>query len=180
MKGKCRHCGKYGELRRRGLCSADYYQPDIRKLYPSKSKFGQWAGTKPDVNGRVAKPEREVEALPGSDEKIRILQDRAGKKEELHHRLDGIFSPIEKWCNALHQPSLAAKITTLRKRHNWTIRDLTRRSGVSKRNLCYLISGKEQKPTLTTIRKLAAAFGVGLLVLLGESDQANEKVGNRG
>lgn len=43
----CRHCQKKKSNRPRGLCWHCYHVPGLRDLYPSLSKFAQWANGPP-------------------------------------------------------------------------------------------------------------------------------------
>ena len=70
----CRHCQKVKSNRPRGLCWSCYYTPGVRELYPSTSKFARRGVA--DFNGRATLPEP-TEALPGSLEKVHVLEERA-------------------------------------------------------------------------------------------------------
>ena len=81
----CRHCQKVRSNRPRGLCWSCYYTPGVRDLYPSTSKFAR-RGVK-DFNGRARLPEP-TSALPGTPEKVAILEQRARLGQSLWHPLD--------------------------------------------------------------------------------------------
>jgi hypothetical protein len=85
MKPLCRHCQKVKSNRPRGLCWSCYYTPGVRDLYPSTSKFARRGVA--DFNGRAKMPEP-TNALPGSAEKVRVLQERAQLGQQLWHPLD--------------------------------------------------------------------------------------------
>jgi hypothetical protein len=87
----CRHCGHPRVNRPRGLCWSCYYTPGLRDLYPSTSKFASRGFG--DFNGRVALPPEPTSALPGTPEKIAILQQRALHRQCLWHPLD---APVER------------------------------------------------------------------------------------
>ena len=95
MKPMCRHCQKVRSNRPRGLCWTCYYTPGVRDLYPSTSKFarrgvGNFCGTAP-------LPEAATAAAPGSEEKIRILMERAAKRQALFHpddSTDAVGAPV--------------------------------------------------------------------------------------
>jgi hypothetical protein len=36
--GRCRHCARKGQLRRRGLCRSCYFVAAVRKLYPRDAR----------------------------------------------------------------------------------------------------------------------------------------------
>jgi ribosomal protein L37E len=82
----CRHCGRQRVNRPRGLCWTCYYTPSIRARYASTSKFAR-RGIADIANG-AAKPSEATGALPGTDEKLRILSERAERHESLWHPLD--------------------------------------------------------------------------------------------
>lgn len=79
----CQHCRKCNVNRPRGLCWSCYYKPGIRDQYPSTSKYarrgvGNFCGSAPT-------PGLPTEAIPGSEEKIAILMDRALNRQSLWH-----------------------------------------------------------------------------------------------
>ena len=81
----CRHCQKVKSNRPRGLCWSCYYSPGVRDLYPSTSKFarrGVGVG-----NRRSVLPEP-TNALPGTPEKVAVLEERARMGQCLWHPLD--------------------------------------------------------------------------------------------
>jgi len=81
----CRHCGTGPVNRPRGLCWSCYYTPGVRELYPSTSKFARRGVA--DFNGRAKMPEPTA-ALPGTAEKVRVLEERARLGQQLWHPLD--------------------------------------------------------------------------------------------
>ena len=85
MKPLCRHCQKVKSNRPRGLCWSCYYTPGVRDLYPSTSKFARRGVA--DFNGRAKMPEP-TDALPGTQEKVRVLEERARLGQQLWHPLD--------------------------------------------------------------------------------------------
>ena len=84
----CRHCKKVKSNRPRGLCWSCYYSPGVRDLYPSTSKFARRGVVDFCGNARMPEPTR---ALPGSPEKVAILEERASKGQALWHPLDARF-----------------------------------------------------------------------------------------
>lgn len=82
----CRHCGKVKANRPRGLCWSCYYKPGVRDQYPSTSKFGRRGID--DFNGWPVEPPEPTNALPGSSEKVAILEQRARLKLALWHPQD--------------------------------------------------------------------------------------------
>ena len=81
----CRHCQKVKSNRPRGLCWSCYYTPGVREQYPPTSKFAR-RGVK-DFNGRP-KLGDPTDALPGTEEKVRVLMERARLGLALFHPLD--------------------------------------------------------------------------------------------
>jgi hypothetical protein len=68
----CRHCGREQKrLRPRGLCWTCYYTPAVIALYPSKTRYGLWL-TKFDA----LLPLEATEAEPGSEAKVRVMEER--------------------------------------------------------------------------------------------------------
>lgn len=82
----CRHCQKTRSNRPRGLCWTCYYTPGVRELYPSTSKFARRGVG--NFNGTAPLPDVPTDAPPGSEEKIRILMERAAKRQALWHPKD--------------------------------------------------------------------------------------------
>jgi hypothetical protein len=82
----CRHCKHVNANRPRGLCWTCYYRPGIRDRYPSTSKFARHGVS--DFNGKAALAPAPTTALPGTPEKVAILEERARQHQALWHPLD--------------------------------------------------------------------------------------------
>jgi hypothetical protein len=82
----CRHCQKARVNRPRGLCWCCYYTPHVRELYPSTSKFARRGVS--DFNGRATPTAIPTAALPGTREKVAILEERARTRQDLWHPRD--------------------------------------------------------------------------------------------
>jgi hypothetical protein len=82
----CRHCQRVNSNRPRGLCWSCYYTPGVRERYPSTSKFARRGVS--DFNGRAGLAVMPTSAPPGSDEKVRVLEERARLGLSLWHPLD--------------------------------------------------------------------------------------------
>lgn len=82
----CRHCQKVNSNRPRGLCWSCYYSPGVREQYPSTSKFARRGVG--NFNGRSTLPPIPTDALPGSAEKLAILEERARLGVSLWHPAD--------------------------------------------------------------------------------------------
>jgi hypothetical protein len=81
----CRHCGRCPVSRPRGLCWGCYYAPGVRDMYPITSNFAR-RGV-PDFNGRARLP-APTPALPGTPEKVAVLEQRALLRQMLWHPRD--------------------------------------------------------------------------------------------
>jgi hypothetical protein len=82
----CRHCKRVESNRPRGLCWSCYYRPGVRELYPSTSKFARRGVS--DFNGRASLAAQPTTAVPGSPEKVAVLEERARLGLALWHPLD--------------------------------------------------------------------------------------------
>jgi hypothetical protein len=82
----CRHCQRVPSNRPRGLCWSCYYTPGLRERYPSTSKFARRGLD--DFNGKAALPPQPTPAMPGTPEKIAILEERARLRQSLWHPMD--------------------------------------------------------------------------------------------
>jgi hypothetical protein len=90
----CRHCHSVRANRPRGLCWSCYYSPGVRDTYPSTSKFGRRGVG--NFNRRTNLPPCPTHALPGTLEKVAVLEQRAQLGVSLWHPLDaGVNSPLE-------------------------------------------------------------------------------------
>ena len=94
----CRHCQQKKANRPRGLCWNCYYTPGLKEHYPSTSKYAsrRAKGQTPapeDFEGRAPLPRRSTDAEPGSEEKIRVLEERARLGLALFHPRDVQYLP---------------------------------------------------------------------------------------
>ncbi len=81
----CRHCQKVKSNRPRGLCWSCYYTPGVRDQYPSTSKFARRGVGNNNHHAETPEP---TDALPGTPEKLAVLEERASKGQCLWHPLD--------------------------------------------------------------------------------------------
>lgn len=81
----CRHCQKVKSNRPRGLCWSCYYTPGVRDLFPSTSKFARRGVGTSNRGGPLPEP---TDALPGTPEKVAVLEERARLGQCLWHPLD--------------------------------------------------------------------------------------------
>lgn len=82
----CRHCHRKYVNRPRGLCWSCYYSPGMLDRYPSTSKYARRGVG--NVCGNRPAPAAPTEAEPGSEEKVRVLTERAARHEQLWHPAD--------------------------------------------------------------------------------------------
>jgi hypothetical protein len=82
----CRHCHRAKANRPRGLCWSCYYRPGLRELFPSTSKFARRGVM--DFYGHTILAHAPTGALPGTPEKVAILEQRARLGVSLWHPLD--------------------------------------------------------------------------------------------
>ena len=81
----CRHCHRAPVSRGRGLCWGCGRDPAVLTQYPPVSKYGvRGVGT-----GGGGNPRTPTAALPGSEEKLAALEERAASGQGLFHPLDG-------------------------------------------------------------------------------------------
>src|SRR6266446_4129850 len=88
----CRNCQKASVSRPRGLCWGCYYRPGIRELYPSTSKYARRGIGNGNI--RSSLPTFPTPALPGSAEKIAVLQQRVLMRQELFHPGDATLAGV--------------------------------------------------------------------------------------
>ncbi len=80
----CRHCQKVPARRPRGLCWSCYYKPGVRELYAPFCDPHHGS----DFFGRERLASEPTRALPGSPEKVAVLEARARSRVSLWHPLD--------------------------------------------------------------------------------------------
>ena len=82
----CRNCQRVQSNRPRGLCWSCYYKPGVREKYPSTSKYARRGVS--DFNGRPAVAAQPTGAVPGTPEKVAVLEERARLGLSLWHPYD--------------------------------------------------------------------------------------------
>lgn len=82
----CRHCCRKRANRPKGLCWTCYYAPGVKERYGHIAPCGRRSDV-PDFCRAAPLPAPTL-ALPGSEEKIAVLADRARKGLALHHPRD--------------------------------------------------------------------------------------------
>jgi len=91
----CRACGVRNANKCRQLCWGCYYRPGVRDRFPPlPGKFNN-RGV-PDGNGARPLPASPTAALPGSPEKVAVLEERARVRQSLWHPADagGVFPGV--------------------------------------------------------------------------------------
>lgn len=88
----CRHCFRGLVIRPRGLCWKCYYKPGVLALYPSTSKYARRGTGCYDTKTKTQLPEP-TQAIPGSPEKIAIIEQRLAAGLALHHPDDAKADP---------------------------------------------------------------------------------------
>jgi len=84
----CRHCNRIKANRPRGLCWSCYYTPGVRERFPSTSKFARRGVD--DFNGTAVLAPVPTRALPGTPDKVAVLEERARRRQALWHPQDGL------------------------------------------------------------------------------------------
>ena len=84
---RCRHCEERFATRPRGLCWPCYGDTTIREQYPR-----YFSPLMVGVGGQDSLPETSTDALPGSEEKIMVFEERVAKGVSLFHPGDARFS----------------------------------------------------------------------------------------
>lgn len=78
----CVHCGHIPANRPRGLCNKCYRNMSIRNLYGATGRYGIL-----DFMGSAKKTEPTM-SLPGTQDKVAIMMERAERGETLWHHAD--------------------------------------------------------------------------------------------
>lgn len=82
----CRNCNECRVSRPRGLCWVCYYTPGVKDRFKPVSKYGKrYKDEEPakPTDGRLPKPIPGL--IPGSEAKIRVMAERAARRESLFH-----------------------------------------------------------------------------------------------
>ena len=81
----CKHCSKAKVNRPRGLCWSCYYSAGVKDLYPSTSKYARRGVGNGNANAPLPEP---TTAVPGTPEKMAVLEMRAKMRQALWHPQD--------------------------------------------------------------------------------------------
>lgn len=80
----CKHCTKAAVNRPRGLCWGCYYTPGLKEKYPSTSKYAR-RGRGGSKMGELPLPSFPTSALPGTEEKLAVMEARSKAGEAIFH-----------------------------------------------------------------------------------------------
>ena len=93
----CRRCAKCKVNRPRGLCWSCYYTPGVKERFPSTSKYARRGIG--NFNGNAPLAAVPTTAVPGTPEKLAVLEERARKKRAIFHPADARYAgaprPVE-------------------------------------------------------------------------------------
>lgn len=103
----CQHCGRL--TRRRKLCWSCSQKRSVRLAHTPTCRH-----TGHGLNARGKLPDQPTDAVPGSEDKLRVLEQRAARGERLDHPDDyrpGIHAelPEDMLDHLLHQPDHSAR-----------------------------------------------------------------------
>ena len=84
---RCVHCRERPACRARQMCWTCYYTPGLRGRYRVAHRASR-KGEAADFTGPGREPAAATEAAPGSEEKMRVMEDRVSRGEKLHHPQD--------------------------------------------------------------------------------------------
>lgn len=154
----CWHCGERNRSRPAGLCFRCFYIPGLPEQYRTESKFcdrGHGLG-----NRNAPLPDLPTDALPGSPEKLAILEQRAQLGQSLWHPRDrritetDIVPRVEPAKFSGRDRSGAVQAARERRRRE-RIR-INRERERMERLLAEVLDDTPQ-----TVKQIAAALGVG-------------------
>lgn len=80
----CVACGKPKVNRPRGMCWTCYYTPGLKEKFPSGSKYARRGVG--NLTGEVPiDPQGPTTAMPGTPEKLLVMEDRARRRVQIFH-----------------------------------------------------------------------------------------------
>lgn len=89
MSWECLHCKKRPGNRSRGLCQVCYYTPDVRAAYPPAYRPAV-SSREADFKGPAPGPDAPTDAPAGTEAKLRVLAERAARRQSLFHDGDSL------------------------------------------------------------------------------------------
>ena len=96
MFSHCRNCSfplAHRNRRIRGLCWRCSTDPEAKRRFPSQSKYAPSPTER--GNYRAPLPPQPTSTQPGSEERIRVLAERAAKGMQLFHPMDVRIATME-------------------------------------------------------------------------------------
>lgn len=108
----CKHCGKKGVNRPRGLCWSCYYTPGVLEQYPSTSKHAYRSPVPAHSDGPL--PAEIMPAGISFEDRLKVLEGRAARGESLFHPADDgglrpkVLPRLGGLCDGLRTPNLSA------------------------------------------------------------------------
>jgi hypothetical protein len=87
----CRHCHESIISRPRKLCWACYHDDEVRPLYGGRETRFSRKGHGADITGGFKLARHPTSALPGSKEKVRVMETRARQGVCLWHPGDATY-----------------------------------------------------------------------------------------
>jgi hypothetical protein len=81
----CRHCNSRPASRARGLCCVCYDDRSVCHLY-SRARGASFVDS-----GKHPISQKSTDAMPGTEDKIRVMMGRAGRQEQLFHPADARY-----------------------------------------------------------------------------------------
>lgn len=101
----CRHCSQSKVNRPRGLCWHCFYQPGVKELYPSTSKYAR-RGVR-NFAGAAPLPLFPTNELPGTPEKVAVMLERAKAGYAIFHPHDAKRPESDAPCEDIRPPDPA-------------------------------------------------------------------------
>lgn len=83
----CVHCDTRPPSRPRGLCARCYHAPGVRNLY-ARVRDADYTRRGLGLSGTSQPPESPTDAAPGTEDKVRVLEERAASGRALWHPRD--------------------------------------------------------------------------------------------
>lgn len=91
----CQHCRRVYAIRPRQLCWGCYYKPGVRELYPmAGSELRTYHSPVGTPGDKISEPEP-TDVMPGTVEKLAVLEERARLGQRLWHPLDATMEDRE-------------------------------------------------------------------------------------
>lgn len=86
----CRHCGARPGSHKRGFCWGCYHTPAIVALYPADQSRNSQGGDAAWEYTALPPPPEPTQAVPGSEEKLRVMEWRDQNGYQVFHPQDNV------------------------------------------------------------------------------------------